>query len=121
MPCHPSTNASSDETLEQLPKSSLVGKAKVGGIDFNKERMRWAGQAVLTLAASAGRFTACRLAEQVRSSTGQTSSQYGPRRAAYDLRKLRAKNMVHRIGKGRRYDSPYAKDNLTFERILKYR
>src|SRR5438128_10016583 len=66
----------SDETLEQLPKPSVIGKAKVGGIDFNKERMRRAGEAVLALAASAGRFTACRLAEQVRSSTGQTSSQY---------------------------------------------
>src|SRR5438128_7971215 len=66
----------SDESLQELPKPSVVGKAKVGGIDFNKERIRWAGQAVLALAASAGRFTACRLAEQVRSSTGQTSSQY---------------------------------------------
>jgi len=95
----------SDETLEQLPKSSVLGTAKVGGIDFNKERIRWAGQAVLALAASAGAFTASGLAEQVCSSNGQTLSQYGPRRAAYDLKKLRAKNMVQRIGKSRRYEA----------------
>jgi hypothetical protein len=38
-----------DETLEQLPAPSLVGKAKVGGIDFNKPRMRWVAEAVLAL------------------------------------------------------------------------
>jgi hypothetical protein len=97
----------SDETLLQLPQSSVVGKTKVGGIDFNKERMCWAGQAVLALAASGG-FTASRLAQQVCSSTGQTSSQYGSRRATYDLKKLRAKNMVQRIGKSRHYEAtPY--------------
>ena len=98
----------SDDALEQLPKSSLVGKAKVGGIDFNKERMRWAGQAALAMAASPGTFTASGLARQVCSATGQTSSQYGPGRAAYDLKKLRAKNMIERVGKTRRYQAtPY--------------
>ena len=95
----------SDETLEQLPKSSVVGKGKVGGIDFNKQRMRWAGQAVLALAASTGSFSASRLAEQVCSATTQTSSQYGPRHAAYDLKKLRAKNLVQRVGRSRRYET----------------
>jgi hypothetical protein len=95
----------SDETLEQLPKPSLVGKAKVGGIDFNKERMRCAGQAVLALAASSGTFTASRLSNQVCSATGQTFSQYGPRHAAYDLKKLRAKNMIQRVGRSRRYEA----------------
>jgi len=95
----------SDETLEQLPKSSVVGKAKVGGIDFNKERMRWAGQAVLALAASTGSFTSSGLAGQVCSATGQTFSQYGSRHAAYDLKKLRAKNMVQRVAHSRRYEA----------------
>jgi hypothetical protein len=94
-----------DETLEQLPKSSVVGHTKVGGIDFNKQRMREAGQAILALAASARSFTASRLAEQVCSATGQTPSEYGPRHAAYDLKKLRAKNIVQRMGKSRRYEA----------------
>jgi hypothetical protein len=95
----------SDETLEQLPKPSTVGKAKVGGIDFNKERIRHAGQAVLALAASAGSFTASALSEYVCSATGQSPSGYGPRRAAYDLKKMRAKNLVARIGHSRRYEA----------------
>ncbi len=36
-----------EETLEQLPAPAQVGKTKVGGIDFNKARMRWVAQAVL--------------------------------------------------------------------------
>jgi hypothetical protein len=32
-------------------------------------------------------------------------SQYGPRHAAYDLKKLRAKNMVQRVGHSRRYEA----------------
>src|SRR5262249_111545 len=95
----------SDETLEQLPKSSVVGHSKVGGIDFNKQRMREVGQAILALAAFGGTFRASRLAEQVVSATGQTSSEYGPRHAAYDLKKLRDKNIVQRIGKSRRYEA----------------
>jgi hypothetical protein len=87
----------SDETLDELPKSSVVGRAKVGGIDFNKERMRQAAQAVLALAASAGQFTASDLAQHVRSSTSQTA--YGPRRAAYDIKKLRAKGMSNASAK----------------------
>ena len=94
----------SDDTLEQLPKPSLVGKARVAGIDFNKERMRWVGQAILALAAFSRGFTASGLARQVCSLTGQSPSQYGPRQAAYDLKKLRGKNMVRRIDKTRRYE-----------------
>ncbi len=94
-----------DETLEQLPKSSVVGNTKVGGIDFNKQRMREAGEAILAMAASAGCFTASGLAEQVCSANGRASSEYGPRHAAYDIKKLRAKNIVQRIGKSRRYQA----------------
>ena len=38
-----------DETLEQLPAPSQVGKTKVGGIDFNKARMRRVAEAVIAL------------------------------------------------------------------------
>jgi hypothetical protein len=111
----------SDDTLEQLPKSSLLGNAKVGGIDFNKERMRWAGHAVLALAASVGTFTASGLAEHVRSANGPTASEYDPRRAAYDLKKLRAKNMVRRIGKSRRYEAtPYGLKAIAALVTLRY-
>ena len=35
----------------------------------------------------------------------QSESDYGPRRAAYDLKKLRGKKIIRRIGQTRRYES----------------
>jgi len=93
-----------DETLEQLPAPSQVGKTKVGGIDFNKPRMRWVAEAVLALSSSPDGFTASQLAHQVRTVSRQSESQYGARRAAYDLKKLRGKQIVCRIDKTRRYE-----------------
>ena len=96
-----------DSMLEELPAPSSVGKTKVGGIDLNKARMRWVVQALIALGVSpsARGFTASELARQVRLLSNQTESDYGPRRAAYDLKKLRAKNIVQRIGQTRRYQS----------------
>jgi hypothetical protein len=93
-----------DGTLEQLPAPSQVGKTKVGGIDFNKPRMRWVAEAVLALSPSAGGFTASELAHQVRALSRQGESEYGARRAAYDLKKLRGKQIVCRIAKTQRYE-----------------
>ena len=94
-----------DSMLEQLPASSWVGKTKVGGIDLNKPRMRWVVEAVIALSPSADGFTASELARQVRVFSDQRQSEYGARRAAYDLKKLRAKKIVQRIGQTRRYES----------------
>jgi hypothetical protein len=93
----------SDETLEQLPAPARVGKTTVGGIDFNKARMRWVAEAVLMLSPLPGGFTASELARQVRTISQQSESEYGSRRAAYDLKKLRGKQIVRRIAKSQRY------------------
>jgi phenylalanyl-tRNA synthetase beta subunit len=37
--------------------------------------------------------------------SNQSEAEYGPRRAAYDLKKLRGKKVVRRIGQTRRYES----------------
>ena len=74
-----------DRMLEQLPTPSQVGKTKVGGIDLNKSRMRSVVEAVIALSPAPGGFTASELASQVRAFSKQSESQYGPRRAAYDL------------------------------------
>jgi DNA-binding transcriptional ArsR family regulator len=96
-----------DSMLEELPAPSSVGKTKVGGIDLNKARIRWVVEAVIALSISPSSqgFTASELARQVRLLSNQAESDYGPRRAAYDLKKLRAKNIVQRIGQTRRYQS----------------
>jgi hypothetical protein len=93
-----------DDTLENLPLPVLVGQTKVGGIDFNKPRMRRVSAAVLALSTSPGGFTASELAQKVRVMSGEAESTYGPRRAAYDLKKLRGKAMVRKIGSSRRYE-----------------
>jgi hypothetical protein len=94
-----------DRMLEQLPVPSQVGKTKVGGIDLNQPRMRWVVEAVIALSPSPGGFTASQLAGQVQALSKQSESHYGARRAAYDLKKLRGKKIVRRIGRTRRYES----------------
>src|SRR3989449_3606388 len=94
-----------DAILEQLPEPSQIGKTKVGGIDLNKARMRWVAEAAIALSPSPGGFTASNLAHQVRVLSKQSESEYGPRRAAYDLKKLRGKQIVQRMGRSRRYET----------------
>ena len=94
-----------DHTLERLPTPSRVGKVTVGGIDLNKPRMRWVAEAVIALSACSDGFTASDVAARVRALGRQTPAQYGPTRAAYDLKKFRAKHIVQRIGETRRYEA----------------
>jgi hypothetical protein len=90
-----------DDMLEQLPTASQVGKTIVGGIDLNKTRMRAVVEAVIALSASPNGFTVSDIAARVR----QRCTPYGPRHAAYDLKKLRGKHIVCRVGHTRRYTS----------------
>jgi hypothetical protein len=94
-----------DETLENLPLPTKVGQTKVGGIDFNKARRRRVAEAVLALSTAPTGFTASELAQKVRAMSGEVESVYGPRRAAYDLKKLRGKGMLRKIGTSRRYET----------------
>jgi hypothetical protein len=94
-----------DATLERLPAPSRVGKVIVGGIDLNKPRMRWAAEAIIALSACSDGFTASDVAARVRTLGRQTPSQYGPTRAAYDLKKFRGQEIVQRIGQNRRYQT----------------
>jgi len=94
-----------DQTLERLPTASRVGKVVIGGIDLNKPRMRWVAEAVIALSAASNGFTASDLAARVRALGQQTLAQYGPTRAAYDLKKFRGQQIVQRIGATRRYEA----------------
>ena len=90
----------SDGSLEELPKSSRVGKALVGGIDINQPRIRAVMSAVLALALAPQGFSASDVAAKVRLSLG---TNYQPRQAAYDLKKLRGKAWVANPRGSRRY------------------
>jgi len=91
--------------LDELPTSSRVGQTRVGGVDVNKPRMRAVIEAVMGLAASPTGFSCAELAAQVRGLIGTCECEYDSRRAGYDLKKLRGKNVVRRIGKSRRYET----------------
>ncbi len=91
----------SDETQNQLPLPSQVGSTRVGGIDLNKPRTRAALAAGLSLSLSPKGFIVSEFASRVQSIPGQSDSQYGKRRAAYDLKKKRGKKLLEISG--RRY------------------
>ena len=103
----------SDEEWENLPSPSQVGKSHVGGVDVNKSRMRAVMRSVLTLSLAPRGFSSSSIAAEVRRLTGLEPEVYRASHAAYDLRKLRGKNLVHREGSSRRYNaSPQGLQNM---------
>ena len=95
-----------DGTLDQLPLPAQVGASRVGGIDVNKPRIRAAMAAVLALAPCPDGFTVADMTAKVHAMTGHTHATYNTRQAAYDLRKLRGKQLVTRPAHTRRYQMP---------------
>lgn len=95
-----------DGLLDDLPAPTRIGATRVGGIDVNKLRTRNALHAVLALAIAPDGFTVADLAHKVQTMTGQDTTGYSTRQAAYDLRKLRGKGLVVKPGRTRRYQVP---------------
>ena len=89
--------------LDALAAPSVRGVQRTAGVDLQKPRMRAVAQAVIALAAQPEGFTAADLAERVQTQQGRAMVSYGDRKASYDLRKLRGKSLVERVGKTRRY------------------
>lgn len=95
-----------DETLDQLPASSHLGRTRIGGIDLDKARMRAVLAATVACAQTPLGFRLGDLVRQVRQQTDTQAPACGTRQAAYDLRKLRAKGFVRRVAKSQRYEVP---------------
>jgi hypothetical protein len=95
-----------DGVLDQLPTGSRLGATRIGGVDLNKPRMRDALSAVLALAPAPHGFTVGDFATKVHAITGISDAEYTIRQAAYDLRKLRGKQLVVKPGRTRRYQVP---------------
>jgi len=95
-----------DEVLDELPLPARAGTSRIAGVDLNKPRIRAALSAALALAPAPGGFTVAEHAATVRQITGQDG--YTTRQAAYDLRKLRGKQLVDKPGRTRRYHVPPA-------------
>ena len=93
-----------DGVLDDLPRASQVGAVRVGGIDLNKPRIHAALTAALALATTPGGFTAGQLAAKVHTMTGHRD--YTVRQAAYDLRRMRGKQLIDKPDRSRRYHLP---------------
>jgi hypothetical protein len=93
-----------DGVLDELPLPSRIGAVRTGGIDLNKPRIRAALAAALGLAPAPHGFTVAGFAARICQMTRQDG--YTIRQAAYDLRKLRGKNLIDKPGRTRRYHVP---------------
>lgn len=95
-----------DGLLDQLPTPTQLGATRVGGVDLNKPRQRNALAAALALSAAPGGFTVAEFTSKVHAITGQAETDYSVRQAAYDLRKLRGKQLIDKPGRTRSYHVP---------------
>jgi hypothetical protein len=95
-----------DGTYESLPEPSAVGAARVAGINLASARMAAVMESVVALSTQPGGFSSGDLAIQVQERLGVSAEDYQPRQAAYDLKKLRGKTLVCKIGKSRLYEAP---------------
>ncbi|MGO9272900.1 MAG: hypothetical protein ACLQOO_22135 [Terriglobia bacterium] len=109
-----------NDLLEKLPQASQVGQTRVGEVDFNQLRMRRVVQAVLAFSMAPRGFTASELSTKVHALGGTAPGEYGPRQAAYDLKKLRGKEMVCKRGQSHRYQTtPEGARSLTALWVLR--
>jgi hypothetical protein len=94
-------------TFDTLALPSRRGSKRLAGVDLNKSRMRTVVAAMVALSPKPDGFTTADLALRVQEMAGWKPEQYSPRRAAYDLAKIRAKDIVIRIGRSRRYTANF--------------
>jgi hypothetical protein len=89
--------------VEELGRPSHRGAQRLAGVNLENRRMQAVSEAVLALASAPRGFTSRDLSQRVRQQQGRKLPAYSPRKAAYDLRKLRGKSLVRRIRGTRRY------------------
>jgi hypothetical protein len=97
-----------DGTWESLPEPSVVGAARVAGIDMASARMAAVMASVVALSTQPMGLTSGAVAIAVQKRLGVAAAEYQPRHAAYDLKKLRGKSLVRKIGARRCYEVPAA-------------
>ena len=93
-----------DGTWEALPEPSAVGAGRVAGINMASARMAAVMDAVVALSTQPGGFTSGEAAIKIKERLHVSPEAYQARQAAYDLKKLRGKQLVSKIGKSRRYE-----------------
>jgi hypothetical protein len=95
-----------DGAYESLSEPSAVGAARVAGIHLTSARMAAVMESVVALSTQPGGFTSGHLATKVQERLRVSAADYQARQAAYDLKKLRGKELVRKIGRSRLYGAP---------------
>ena len=95
-----------DSTYESLPEPTAMGAARVAGINLASARMAAVMESVIALSTQPGGFTSGDLAVKMQERLRVSAEDYQPRQAAYDLKKLRGKKLVAKMGKSRLYEAP---------------
>jgi len=94
-------------TFDTLALPSERGSKRLAGVDLNKSRMRTVVGAMVALSPKPDGFTTADLALKVQEMAGWKPEQYSARRAAYDLAKIRGKEIVQRVDRSRRYSANF--------------
>jgi hypothetical protein len=89
--------------FEAWSEPTQRGARRLAGLDLNKARNRHVVHAAMALATKPDGFTSAELAQAVRARAGWTVERYHRRHAAYDLAKLRGKDLAHPITHSRRH------------------
>jgi hypothetical protein len=106
--------------LETWSQPTQNDSARIPGFDPNSPRIRAVLEAVLQLAATPKGFKASDLAPRVRAHLRLTERDYTTRHASYDLKKLRAKNLLFRVhGRHRYQPDPDGIQNIAAFLILR--
>jgi hypothetical protein len=93
----------SDAYLDELAAPTLKGRVRLAGLNVLTPRSREAIDGLLAVSLQPLGFSTAQFAAEVRGLTGRSALAYGMRQAAYDLRKMRGKRLVERVGRSRRY------------------
>ena len=89
--------------FEAWSEPSQRGQRRLAGLDLNKARNRQVVHAAMALATKPDGFTSAELAQAVRAHAGWSVERYHRRHAAYDLAKLRGKDLARPIAHSRRH------------------
>ena len=89
--------------LADLTKPTIVGQRRVPGLKLHDDRVIRLLDTLLHPAAFAGEWTTSELHTRVLARHRLTDNDYRLTQLRYDLAKLRAKSLVHRVDRTRRY------------------
>ncbi|MEK9165835.1 MAG: hypothetical protein AAB525_03195 [Patescibacteria group bacterium] len=102
--CYIHTSLLKDGSFEQLVNPSKTGEQRLAGVDINKRRTIAIMESVLSLAIKPNGYTANDITTLMKERLDKKQAKdYTPAKAAYDIRKLRGKELVVKTEKSNKY------------------